>query len=368
MKRIVYIISDIEKALAFEWVSEHLEPTKFELSFILLNSKDSELERLLRQRHSVWRIDHAGKTGLLSALLKTMKILRNTRPDSIHCHMRKANFIGLAAGYITRIRQRIYTRHSSTFNHAYFPHAVKYDKLANKLATRIVAISENVQKVLEEKECVEKDKVRLIRHGFDLESFRNVPPERIATVRAKYGIPEQGVVIGVISRLLELKGIQYIIPAVKQLLDDGEQVTLVMANARGSYQGEVQKLLNTIPEESYRLIPFESDLQALFKCFDFYIHVPINETIEAFGQTYIEALASGIPSVFTLSGVAPEFIQHEKNALVVPFKNSEEIHTALSRLISEPELCSALSYNGLESIQGFSLRKFIQNLEDLYEE
>ncbi len=44
------------------------------------------------------------------------------------------------------------------------------------------------------------------------------------------------------------------------------------------------------------------------------MHVTIGKHYEAFGQIYVEALAAGIPSVFTLTGIAPEIIEHEHNA------------------------------------------------------
>jgi hypothetical protein len=46
-KKLVYIISDIDKALEFEWAATYLSPY-FDMQFILLNPADSDLENFLK--------------------------------------------------------------------------------------------------------------------------------------------------------------------------------------------------------------------------------------------------------------------------------------------------------------------------------
>ena len=167
--------------------------------------------------------------------------------------------------------------------------------------------------------------------------------------------------------LIELKGIQYIIPAFEMLLDKYPGALLVLANATGDYQNEIKKLLKKLPEKNYREIRFENNIFALYKLFDVFIHTPIEKYSEAFGQTYVEALASGIPSVFTLSGIANEFIEDRRNALVVPYKSSTAIYEAILLLLTDTNLASALIANGKNDVaEKFQLQKMISSLEELY--
>src|SRR6185295_19908794 len=92
------------------------------------------------------------------------------------------------------------------------------------------------------------------------------------------------------------------------------------------------------PEKSFIEIRFENNIFALYKLFDVFVHTPIDEYAEAFGQTYVEALASGVPAIFTLSGIACDFVQHEKNAWVVPYKDSGKIVTAMNALLNDESL------------------------------
>jgi glycosyltransferase involved in cell wall biosynthesis len=150
------------------------------------------------------------------------------------------------------------------------------------------------------------------------------------------------------------------------LLSDYPNALLILASANGPYKKEIEGLLSELPEDSYITIPFENDLFALYQLFDIYVHVPINPEIEAFGQTYVEALAAGIPSVFTLSGVASEFIEHEKNALVVPFQDSEAAYYSIVRLLDDEMLKNKMVDNARESIKQFELSTMIQKLKKLY--
>jgi glycosyltransferase involved in cell wall biosynthesis len=184
---------------------------------------------------------------------------------------------------------------------------------------------------------------------------------------SKYQLEGKAPIIGVISRYFELKGIQFIIPAFKKLLAVSPNAHLILANATGEYASVIQSFLEGVPGENYTQIRFEGDIAALYQTFDVFIHVPINSHIEAFGQTYVEALAAGVPSVFTLSGVAAEFIEHEKNALVVPFQKADAIYLAMMRLLEDGPLRSRLIEQGkIDVKQQFELAGMMQKLEELY--
>ncbi|MFN8309983.1 MAG: glycosyltransferase family 4 protein [Chitinophagales bacterium] len=367
-KRVTYILSNINKALAFEWIAESIDHSRFELEFILLNPGPSELGEFLKQRgSSVKEIQLRGKKDLPLAFLKVFWQFLVRRPVAVHCHLFEANLCGLTAAWLLRIPHRIYTRHHSTYHHQYFPSAIKYDKYCNALATTIVAITATVKKVLVEMEHVSENKVAIVHHGFRLSEFQNVPESEVRQLQQLYNPANKRPVIGCISRFTYWKGVQYIIEAFRDLLPSHPNALLLLANARGNYKAEIQELLNTLPKDSYKEIDFENRLFALYQLFDVFVHVPVDSHSEAFGQTYVEALAAEIPSVFTLSGIANDFIKNEENALVVPYKSSPEIKDAVVRLLNDSGLREQLKENGKKSVfAGFDLPVMINALENLY--
>jgi glycosyltransferase involved in cell wall biosynthesis len=236
------------------------------------------------------------------------------------------------------------------------------------LATRIIAISKNVEDILINWDHASERKVDLIHHGFDFNYFQSISVQRIGGLLSKYNISKENSypIIGVISRYVQWKGIQYIVPAFKKILEQHSSAKLILANAHGEYESEVKALLQTLPNDSYLEIKFEDDLAALYKLFDIYVHVPIDRHVEAFGQTYIESIIAGIPSIVTLSGIANEFIEHKRNAWVVDFKNIDQIVNGINEILINRPLRERFRRQREESIKRFSLESYIASLEKLY--
>lgn len=367
-KRIVYIISDINKALAFEWIAQSIDRKKFELTFILLGKPNSVLAQELKKLNvTILEFPLGNKFTMLKTFFSILKSLYRIKPDVIHTHLFYANIIGLTAGKILNIPKRIFTRHHARVHYDDFPQGLKWDKCINRLATHIVAISQNTKNILISLDKADEKKVSVFHHGFNLNYFQNSDKTKIEELKTKYKTQGKHPVVGVISRYLHWKGVHDAIAAFKLLLNDFPNAHLILANANGNYKSEIKKALQSLPQDSFTEIEFENDLASLYQLFDVYVHVPVDAQSEAFGQTYIEALACGIPSVFTLSGVAPEFIVHEHNALVVPFQNPQAIEEAIKRIVTDSRLRSDLISNGKNSAASFSLDKMVNSLIALYE-
>ena len=347
--KLTYVVSGVDYSLGFLWIAKEIDRTKYDFEFIFLAKSPPSLYKQFKCDSIKTRyIQCRSKADYIPALLKFLFIFIKNRPQIIHAQLIEAGLLSLPVAWILRIKKRIYTRHHASYNSEYYPHMVKYDKLINSLR-------------------VAKEKITIIPHGFMMDSFISPDPTKIALLKEKYNPLNKGPVIGVISRFIELKGLQYIIPAFQDFLKTNPSAYLIMANASGNYQQEIDGLLSTLPTDSYIKIGFEKDLFSLYGVFDYFIHVPINHTVEAYGQVYVEALAAGIPSIFTLSGIARDFIENEKNAIVVPFKNSLEISSALEQLNSNELLKRKLIEAGRKDvIKLFSFEKSLEQLNQLY--
>ena len=148
---------------------------------------------------------------------------------------------------------------------------------------------------------------------------------------------------------------------------DYPNAKLVLANSVGPHIENIQIALKTLSPDSYVEIPFENDIFSLYPSFDIYVHVPINKEIEAFGQTYVEALAAGVASIFTLSGIGSDIIKDGFNALVVNYKSSDDIYNKMIILLTDKKLRNRLIANGQKSVSKFSFDKFVKALKFLYQ-
>jgi glycosyltransferase involved in cell wall biosynthesis len=336
---------------------------------VFLNPEAPPLMSTLAEKGlKVQWIKYSGKMDMPTVFFKLFKLFRKLKPNVLHVHLFDACLVALPAGAFAGVKKRIHTRHHSSHHHYFFPHAVKYDRFVNFWSTSILAISENVKNILVSKEHVPSSKVTVVHHGFDFDIFSDVSPERIARLKDKYNFNNHYPVIGVVSRYTYWKGIQFVIEAFNRIVNIHPNAVLVLANAKGDYANEIVALLSSLPENTYRQILFEADTPALFKSFDVFVHVPIDNHSEAFGQVYIESLIAKVPSVFTLSGIANEFVSNDRNALVVDYMNSDEIYNAILRFINEPDLVNRLVQNGFDdALKIFDVKKMVSDTIAIYE-
>lgn len=368
-KKICYIVSDIDTSHLIDANIRFLDSAKYEITTVFVSEKVPALfETLEADGYAVKYYKCRGKIDLPALTLKLAALFGEIKPDIVHTHLFHATAAGLTAARLKGIRNRIHTRHHSVEAHLYHPHAVYYDKYFNRISTGIVAITDLVAEGLIEREGVLPEKVTVIKHGFDWKYFDDARRSD-SDLREKYNLNGAFPVVGVISRHIHWKGVQYIIPAFAKLQEKYPNAKLVLANAIGSYKPEIMKMLAEIEPESYRLIEFERSVFELYKTFDVFVHVPIGKHNEAFGQIYVEALAMGVPSIFTLSGVASAFIKDKFNALVVPFEDSDAIYAALLSVMENDELKKTLIKNGEASArENFHISRMIAGLDRLYEQ
>jgi FkbM family methyltransferase len=370
-KTIAYVISQIDHSVLFQTTAEILKKeNQWKLVFILLHSHSSKFEEsLLQLGITVYRIPFKSKRNVPMAILRIRKILLKEKIDIVHTHLFEAGLAGMLGGRLAGIKHRIHTRHDAMIHHTYHPQAVKYDKIINRNATHIVAISENIKSILIDLEKVPAEKISVIHHGFDFERMNHSTPGSAEEIRAKYlERPGAYPVIGCISRLIEWKGVQYLVPAFEKLLIKWPEAHLIIANSIGTYSGEIHKLLEKIPSKNYTLIPFEPKVMELYKLMDVFVHVPVDAYAEAFGQVYIEAMYAEKPLVATKSGIGSEILEDNKNAVIVSYKSSEDIHAKLDRIVSDKELQKKIAHQAkMDVMQHFPINNMIEKLNHLYE-
>ena len=345
MLNICYFISDVDKSFNLEWMFKYLDKSKVNISCVLLRNEKTALEDfLILSDIKVLRLSY-GKKYILRNIFKSILFLKKNKIQVVHCHLFEASFVGLLAARVLGIKKRIHTRHNSSIHHDYHPHAVKYDKLINSLSTKIISISDVVTDILIKLEGVAPEKIVKIPHGFDFVEMEFLGKKYYNETKQKYSLSENNFTIGVISRYIKYKGLEFIIPAFKEFHSKIPNAKLILANAAGPEAPTVNKLLAELPKDSYTQIVFEPNIYSLFSNFDAFVHTPININAEAFGQVYIESMFFGVPGVFTRSGVACEIVSHENNGLVVDYKNTSQISDAIMQLYTSSTLSEKIAAN-----------------------
>lgn len=377
-KKVLYVISNVTDSTEYELLVAHWDRSRFELEFVFLNPEaDCNLQRHLRNAgFKSTTIIYRGRKHALKAILGLMRLYRATRPHIIHLNLLEATFYGLIAAKLTGIGRTVYTRHHSTHNHKYHQgRGVMYDRLCNRWTDRIIAITRSTEEILLDWEQVPKEKVVLIYHGYDMAQVPGHDPAEVRTLAARHGIGTDGraPVIGMIARPFEWKGLDHAIPAFRDVLTAHPNAKLVIFNWKGTpHTHRYEQLLGSLPSGSWHTVHFEPQVVKLFHAFDVFVHVPEDQHAEAFGLVYIESMLSGVPCVFSRSGIMHDLeVEKLKGVRMVPFKDKASITAAVNAWLQESPDASARAVFGAHNTgvlrEVLDIRLKMKDLNRLYD-
>jgi len=375
--KLTYIFTHPIRWVAFEWLALYVDRSKFEVDFVILNENDPIVE-FLNKHHIPVKTTRFLNYSDTSVVVKFIyDHLKNNQTDIVHTHFSAGDFTGIQAAFYANVPVRVFTRHHSGIKWKRYPR--HHFELLWEMATDVVGLTEQGRQIMI-LDGIPEEKITVIPHGFDLEAFEKVSQARIEKLRHKYIPNHRGLVIGVMARYTKNKGIHFTIEAFKEVLKAHPEAVLILAGTGTKPENShkngiisnhdgvdlIQILLSELLPKNYVEIPFEEDLFALFRLFDVFVHVPTESDFEAFGQVYIEAMLSRVPSVITLSGVAHDYAVHLENAWVVDYKNKGQITEGILSLLENQSLREKIIQNGKRAALNYSIEKHVTSLENLY--
>lgn len=142
-----------------------------------------------------------------------------------------------------------------------------------------------------------------------------------------------------LCRLIEWKGIDRAVQALKQLTDEGLEAQLVIAGI-GDDRARLETLVDTL-ELTDRTV-FAGRVEggrksALYSSADIFVQPgrSVNGQHEGFGITYIEAALHGLPSLSGRAGGAPDAVIDGKTGLVIDAQQLDTVSAALRQLVTD---------------------------------
>jgi len=172
-----------------------------------------------------------------------------------------------------------------------------------------------------------------------------------------------------IGRLVEMKGHEYLIGAIKILKGRGYKVrTIIIGDGprkrileylikKLDLSKEV-KLTGILQAEAVRRYIYSSDF------FVFPSVVARDGNLDALGYACVEAMATGLPVVASNVGGIPEYVIHNETGLLVQPRSSRQIAEAIEDLINNPRKARGISRKARQLVElEFDIKKNIEKLE-----
>ena len=285
----------------------------------------------------------------------------------VHCHLAEATIYGSIFYFALNIKNKIVTIHNNSFdkfNIIKFPLIVLF---YNLFYDKLIFTCKSSKDFYLKKKIIISKKIYILNHGFNISKDYNLEKKKISLLRRKYKIKKNLFVIGSVSRFLDWKGVIYTVKAFKKLKKLHSNSLLILTNAFGNYEHKIIKEIQTLPEKSYVLINFENDMRYLYKIFNCLVHVPISKYSETFGQVYIEAMYSKVPTIFTPSGVISEIGKHKQNTYLVNFSQSDQILKGIKFYIKNTNKKKIIINNAYNLVEKkFTIEKHVLKLIDIY--
>lgn len=166
-----------------------------------------------------------------------------------------------------------------------------------------------------------------------------------------------------VGKLRKYKGVQYLLEAIQNL---SIRLTIV---GNGEELGILQEQVKSLGlEDQVRFVVNASDneLSQIYQDSDLFILPSINEA-EAFGVVQLEAMANGLPVINTYLDSGVPFVSlNDFSGITVAPRSSEDIRSAILRIIKNKELYEKFSLNAIERSSLFTRQKMSESYLDLY--
>jgi glycosyltransferase involved in cell wall biosynthesis len=278
---------------------------------------------------------------LAAQLLAAIKLLVRQPIEVIHAHwIFPQGGIAMLARALSRSRAKVLcTSHGGDLYGLKGAVLNRFKKIVADACDHLTVVSRSMRGDLM-KLGVEPSKVSVIPMGVDLR-YRFVPPS----------VPSRAESLLFVGRLVEKKGLRYLLEAMPEILKRLPQAYLTVVGD-GPSRLDLEKLASDLGlRERVRFLGAlkNEELPAVYQRAGIVVFpsmISDDGDQEGFGLVLVEALGCGCAAVVTDLPAMMDIVEDGKTAIVVRQKNPGEIAVAVIRLLAYPELRSAIVRNG----------------------
>jgi glycosyltransferase involved in cell wall biosynthesis len=257
-----------------------------------------------------------------------------------------------ALGWPTRI---VRTRHIS----APVPRGPLSRWLYMRAAAYVVTTGEAIKRDMVERNGFRANRIESVPTGSDAGRYR--PGERKA-MRAKFGLPQDKTLVGIVATLRSWKGHALLLEAMTRLPESIELVIVGDGPQREALESRIAQL---DLRGRVRMQGQQADVLPWLRALDiFALPSYANEGVP---QALVQAMLCELPCVTTAVGGIPELAEHERTALVVPPQDAPALAAAIERLAGDEGLRRELGETARKHcVEGYSYERMLDRMENIY--
>lgn len=344
-------------------ILKHINKKKFAAEVCALEFKGHTGKLMEDLGFSVYCLKSPAKFVFPQTTFRLYRLIRKLQPDIVHTGNLDGDFHGVVAARLGRVPVVITEAIGGTVGRKMLTR--KLDRIISMFADCVLAVSSAVKNDICEKEEVDKDKVIVTHNPLDISGFDDQKID--FSLRERYGIKNNEIVIGIVARLEVFKAHRYLIQSISQLVSQGVDRIRLLIVGDGPLQQELRQCVaDEGIEEKVVFTGMVEDVASHLRLMDIFAHPSL---WEPFGISILEAMYMGLPVVSTAVGGVPDYIDSGRNGLLVPPADSRALAAAIKKLVDSAELRRKLGNNAKNAVvERFLPEAYVHRLESIYEE
>ncbi len=343
-----------------------LDPRRFELEFACLRRWGSFADELAARRVPILECDISTfrSAHAIRQQARLARHIASHRIDVVHAYSFYGNVFAIpparvagAPVVIASIRDRA----------PYLtPTQKRVQRFVCRFADCILVNAEAVKEWLITQEY-DPSKIVVIPNGVDLNRFDGSVDS--ARLLAELGFPADAPVVGVVSRLIRMKGLEQFLEAAVLVSRSFPAARFLIVGETNPKHRSYRSMLTNLARDlgiSDRVVfaGLRTDVPAVLASVTVSVMPSLNE---ALSNVLLESMAAGAPVVATRVGGTPEAVQDGVNGRLVPPGQPVALANAICELLANPSLAARLGQAARQSInERFSMARMVAATEELY--
>lgn len=237
-------------------------------------------------------------------------------------------------------------------------------KHACKKAKRIIAVSKNTAKDIENLMKVDQSKIDIIYEAVEFDKYHNRHSEEgIVEMKSRFNLKKPYLLYVGVWR--SHKNILGMLSAFRKILDRGIDCNLVITGKPDPHYPEVKNKIKELKLENRVIFPGfvpDEDLPLMYAGADLFVWPSF---YEGFGLPPLEAMASGTPVISSNTSAMPEILG--KAAEFFDPYDDEEIALAMERVLRDRGHREQLKEKGLLHVKQFQWKKMAEETLKVYQ-
>lgn len=295
----------------------------------------------------------------LTFLFKLAKLFKRFQPAVIHTR-NWSGIDGILASRLAGIRSIVHGEHGWGIEDplGLNPKRRFLRRIADTATHQYTCVSKQMEKWLLEHIRVMRP-INQIYNGIDTQSYCPVMNSEKIRIRRKFGIPEEGPVIGVVARLDPIKNHTCLFEAFDQLKPHFPELTLLVVG-----DGPEREKLEGIATDGITFLGQCDDTVTAYRAFDLFVLPSHNEGIS---NTVLEAMASGLPVVASRVGGNPELIEDGINGSLFSSGDMRNLTNRIYSYLKNPKLARDHGKCAREKVESrFTIEEMVLTYESVW--